>query len=184
MPKVEIGTLKAHLTKWKNCDLCSLCSTRSKISLYRGSIPCEALFISDAPGMAEDALGEPFSGSEGYLLNSLLKTAKETTGVDAIIGFTYLISCKPEEKPLKTSLKACIPRLKEIVELAQPQTIVMVGKLASKQIPELFNSDDAKQFVSIPHPRELIKTPVHIQGLEIKKCQLSINDIFENLIPF
>ena len=37
---------KAH---WENCDQCELCSVRKNIVLAKGKIPCDVLFVGEAP---------------------------------------------------------------------------------------------------------------------------------------
>lgn len=49
-----------HRAKWNNCTACSLCERRRHVVLYRGDLPCDVLFIGEAPGtcIAGDTLIE------------------------------------------------------------------------------------------------------------------------------
>lgn len=62
-----------HVEKWKDCQRCPLAQQRSNIVLARGTVPCDVLFIGEAPGASEDALGLPFVGPAGHLLNQIIE---------------------------------------------------------------------------------------------------------------
>lgn len=61
-----------HVEKWRDCTACPLHCQRSNICLARGSVPCAVLFIGEAPGQVEDALGQPFRGPAGRLLDQII----------------------------------------------------------------------------------------------------------------
>lgn len=65
----------AHVGKWKDCQRCPLGRQRHRICLARGDVPCDVLFIGEAPGASEDAIGLPFVGPAGDLLESILANA-------------------------------------------------------------------------------------------------------------
>ena len=39
-----------HKEKWINCTRCELCENRKKVCLLRGKVPCDMLFVGEAPG--------------------------------------------------------------------------------------------------------------------------------------
>lgn len=47
----------------------------TKVCLLRGSIPCDILFIGEAPGESENAMGYPFVGPAGKLLDRIVGEA-------------------------------------------------------------------------------------------------------------
>lgn len=59
-----------HVERWKDCTACPLCRQRYRICLARGDIPCDVLFIGEAPGQSEDATGLVFWGPAGDLLDN------------------------------------------------------------------------------------------------------------------
>lgn len=63
---------QAFLEKWGQCTRCSLCETREKIVIARGTVPADVLFIGEAPGEGEDSTGVPFIGPAGCLLNDII----------------------------------------------------------------------------------------------------------------
>lgn len=176
-----------HRQKWSNCQECDLCGTRKNVVLYRGKIPCDILFVGDAPGVAEDDLGKPFIGPAGHLLNRIIK---DSIPSDVRLGFTNLIGCIPigddghkTKEPSKKAIKACNPRLKEIIEIAKPSAIVTVGKLSTKYV-------SAEEFPDIPlerimHPAAILRADVSQQGLAIQRCLLTLEDLHnEVIVPF
>lgn len=64
-----------HVEKWRDCMRCPLSEQRSNIVLARGTVPCDVLFVGEAPGASEDALGQPFVGPAGHLLDQVIERA-------------------------------------------------------------------------------------------------------------
>ncbi len=64
-----------HLAKWHDCTACSLHEHRGRMVFARGKIPCDVLFIGEAPGESEDVLGAPFKGPAGKLLDQIVERA-------------------------------------------------------------------------------------------------------------
>lgn len=62
-----------HKRQWKDCTKCELHKTRRHVVLARGTIPCDVLFIGEAPGQSENVLGLPFCGPAGHLMDSIIK---------------------------------------------------------------------------------------------------------------
>jgi len=171
-----------HKRKWSKCKKCLLCKVRHKIILGRGHIPCDILFIGEAPGVSEDRLGRPFVGPAGKLLDRIIAEALP----EARVAFTNLIACIPkdqdgkmEEPPLK-SVKRCRSRLDEFVHLAKPQLIVCIGKLAAKH----YNQVNVPQ-VSIVHPAAILRAEPYQKGFAIQETVVTLIDAYEqHLVPF
>lgn len=64
-----------HVARWKDCTDCPLCQQRDQIVLARGQVPADVVFIGEAPGASEDALGMPFVGPAGHLLDGIISNA-------------------------------------------------------------------------------------------------------------
>lgn len=130
-----------HLSQWRNCTRCRLAGCRKQTALYRGSIPCDVLYFGEAPGISEDALGIPFCGPAGKLLDEQIKKAELEAGVECRKLWTNIVGCIPKlpdsnrkaEEPTKEEIEACSPRVEEIIGIAKPKVIVAVGLLAQKQ---------------------------------------------------
>lgn len=145
-------TWTEHVTQWKDCQLCPLAAQRGRICLARGAVPCDVLFVGEAPGASEDALGQPFRGPAGEVLDQIVERAVPT---DVPVAFTNLVCCFPREakergdnEPEDAEILACRPRLTEFVNLSQPRLIVCVGSLATQYV----DHGDTVPCVDIIHP--------------------------------
>lgn len=165
---------KAHQRDFGSASCCDLCKGRSRICLYRGQIPCDFLFVGEGPGEAENLCGLPFKGPTGNLLDELIDTAITDAYTnlpadfypklqrhpwDAIprprIGFGNLIACIPwnEDKdgvrqPSAKEIKACRPRLVNLVELCRPKHVILLGLVPAKHFPRsefVLRGEDAKK---------------------------------------
>lgn len=67
--------LQAHLSRWAHgCGgLC--CKAARHVCLVRGTVPCDLLFVGEAPGASEDVIGRPFVGPAGQLLDEICRRA-------------------------------------------------------------------------------------------------------------
>lgn len=128
--------LELHVKSWKDCTRCELHRGRKKVVIGRGSLPCDVLFVGEAPGKSEDVLGDPFVGKAGHRMNQIIEAAFQPLP-PVTYALTNLVGCIPlgedgnkTEEPECESIEACAPRLREFVEMASPKLIVCVGKLA------------------------------------------------------
>lgn len=117
-----------HVRDWDKCQRCELSQKRTRVVLCRGELPCDILFIGEAPGESENTLGRPFVGPAGKLLDSIVEQAiydpsvfakarelmpglpwyafrdyyQEQTGKDfRAVAFTNLVGCIPREENAK-----------------------------------------------------------------------------------
>ena len=177
-----------HRNKWNDCELCDLCNRRKHVVLYRGKIPCDILYLGEAPGKSEDAVGKPFVGQAGHLLDRIVREALEESGTSYTVGFTNVVACIPRDAeswekvhdPPKESVTACTDRLLEIVKLANPKLIVYVGTVAAKWGPKLLKTYSGKT-ANIIHPAAIMRAGVMQRGLLSRKCVITIRDILEEL---
>lgn len=72
---MPVSLYSSHVERWKDCEGCSLRDRRTRVVLYRGKIPCDVLFIGEAPGESEDVVGVPFVGPAGKLLDAMIQEA-------------------------------------------------------------------------------------------------------------
>lgn len=180
-----------HVAKWKDCRGCSLCERRNRVVLARGKIPCDVLFIGEAPGESEDALGQPFIGPAGKLLDRLIEQAG---GGNYRIAFTNLIACIPRDEtgekvldPPKEAIDTCQERLIEILRIADPSVVVYVGKASQKHAPEavLHSKTFHEPYrADIVHPAAILRMDVSQKGLTIQRTVLALENAFGFLVPF
>lgn len=160
-----------HKAKWSKCRRCELCDQRRRVVLCRGKLPAPILFVGEAPGASEDAIGKPFCGPAGHLLLRIIERALDGQHDYCL---TNLVACYPREQkkaginePSKGCIEACKPRLAEVVDLCKPKLILAVGKLAAKH----WEHDAA-----IIHPAAILRMEGFQQELAIKRAITTIED--------
>ena len=171
-----------HVEKWRNCKRCLLWEKRLKVVLCRGNIPAPVLIIGEAPGASEDVHGVPFFGPAGHLLDQIIKEANPNK---VPICITNLVGCMPKGEhggklgePPEESIRACAPRLAEVVDMCRPKLVVLVGKLSAKWCPKLPKGTKA---ISLIHPAAVLRLDVSQQGLAIRRCIVTLADALESL---
>ena len=169
-----------HRQGWADCRLCCLCDQRSRVVLARGSIPCDVLFVGEAPGLSEDAVGVPFYGPAGKLLDYI---AGRSLPAGIRWAATNLVACYPREakdtddhRPPDESIKACQTRLREFIGICRPKLIVAVGSEARDWLdPKVRGAlDTGIETVSIVHPAAVLRAQMLVQGLMVKQAVLTI----------
>lgn len=180
-----------HVEKWIHCDRCTLSQKRSNVVLYRGSIPCDILFIGEAPGQSEDILAKPFIGPAGKLLDFIIKEALDSYNLT--YGITNLVGCIPKDEnnekvhePDKECIMTCSSRLSELYKIAKPKAIICVGGLAKKYLItniKKFQVDIPEQTPreAITHPSAILRAQDIDQSSMVKRCVIIIRDIAQQL---
>jgi len=174
---------KDHKSKWCDCTDCELSQVRNNVVLFKGNLPCDVLFIGEAPGASEDVLGKPFVGPAGILLDEIVG---EALGVSEVhlplpIGWTQLVGCVPKINGTVTkeipeeSIKSCSKRLSEVYELANPSLVVCVGKLAMKWFPYAVK-DPLTTITDMVHPAALLTADKSRQQLAIQREVVRLSD--------
>jgi uracil-DNA glycosylase family 4 len=170
---------------WDNCVNCPLHNSRSKIVHFRGFIPCEVLFIGEAPGDQEDALGYPFVGRSGKILNGIINDAiGRTVKHDWTYGITNTVGCRPprdiENKqlpPTKDEVTACQPRLCDTIAMLTntgkpPSLVVTLGRIAEKHTTDLLPILNVP-YTSLQHPAYVARNG-GIGSAAYKRCVLEL----------
>jgi len=169
--------LPAVATDWmglqaevNSCRRCELSQHRNQTVFGVGNQNADWLVIGEAPGADEDAIGEPFVGASGKLLNQMLLAVglkRET------IYITNIVKCHPgnNREPSLEHAVACEAYLKQQVALIQPKVIFAVGRVAAQNLlkskqkvaemrGQTFEYGDTKiPLVVSYHPAYLLRTP-------------------------
>lgn len=161
-----MGEWEALRQRCLNCRACGLCETRTNVVFGVGDPNAEVLFVGEAPGEREDALGEPFVGRAGQLLDDMLAMI----GLDrSRIYITNSIKCRPPQNrdPLNTEKDACAPFLQRQLQLMQPKIIVCLGRVSAMEMikPDFKITQEHGQFfekngvlmTAIYHPAALLR---------------------------
>lgn len=134
--------IKTSTSEWlklieeiKNCRKCSLYKYRRNPVPGEGPLNAKLMFIGEAPGGQEDAVGRPFVGTAGKFLTELLNSNGISRG-EVFIG--NLLKCRPPNNrdPLPEEIEKCSPYLLRQIEIIRPKMIVCLGRFSSKFILE------------------------------------------------
>ncbi len=114
-----------------SCTACPLHERRNTTVFGVGDENADWLFVGEGPGADEDALGDPFVGQAGKLLDSMLAAIKLKRGENVYIA--NVVKCRPpgNRNPEPAEALACEPYLHRQIELIKPTLIVALGKVAA-----------------------------------------------------
>jgi DNA polymerase len=179
--------------------------TRNRICLARGDVPCDVLFIGEAPGKSENDFGQCFVGPTGQILDNgdchppgiVQRAGMREAGLRLL--FSNLIACIPldesgdkTEEPPDESVRKCASRLVELVEIARPKVLVTVGDEADAWLdPKLLISapfrgiDRLLPRVTIYHPGRIIRAPWAQRSGMVNHCVMALKRAMReyNLCP-
>lgn len=187
--------MQAHLHYWRGCKQCKLgCQSRLiNYVFFKGTVPCEVLFIGEAPGSSENATGIPFNNPEaaGGVFDNIITRCLElcptmTWAVtNAVLCVPFDETGKKENRePSHDEILACRNRLTEFIQICQPLILVAMGNVALKA------TNVAGQFLSGGYPIPVLnpRHPSWMQRdgqdteLEIKRCVLSVTAAYQRLV--
>lgn len=153
--------------------------------LARGKLPCDVLFIGEAPGESEDVLGQPFVGPAGKLLDMLIGQSEPG---DLRFAYTNVIACFPKNvetekpskftQPPKEAVKACRDRLMELVGIAKPKAVVFVGKFAWDSSSLAVGEKCKGVKVTITHPAAILRAEAARRGIAEHQVRVILTDLF------
>ena len=118
------------------CKKCPhLASSRRNVVFGAGSLESEILFVGEAPGAEEDAIGQPFVGKAGELLTKIIQAmglSRET------VFIANVLKCRPDtpgkssgnRKPSPVEMGTCLPYLEEQIAIIRPKVMVALGSTA------------------------------------------------------
>jgi DNA polymerase len=113
----------------QSCSRCVLHEERKQAVFARGNPFAELCFVGEGPGADEDALGEPFVGAAGQLLDKMIAAMGYRRDEVYICN---IVKCRPPKnrKPEPEEMAACSPYLTEQLALIKPRVIVALGATA------------------------------------------------------
>ena len=183
-----MGEWEALRERCLQCRACALCETRTHVVFGVGDPRAEVLFVGEAPGEREDALGEPFVGRAGQLLDDMLAMI----GLDrSRIYITNSIKCRPPQNrdPLNTEKDACSGFLQRQLELMQPKIIVCLGRISAMEMikPDFKITQEHGKFfekngvlmTAIYHPAALLRDTDKKPDtfVDLKRLQAKISQV-------
>lgn len=127
---------------WKNCKKCSIGHEAYQHVFGRGDIPCDIVFIGEAPGKTEDYVGRPFVGLAGQLLDCAIEKSMKKSKKIWRVFFTNLLCCRPfnleggNRAPEDGEVLNCMPRLEETIHILKPKILVTLGLVPKNYLRE------------------------------------------------
>lgn len=188
MPETRPATpYQAHAARWAGGCGSDCCGAANKV-FCRGTLPCDILFVGEAPGASEDVLGRPFVGPAGKLLDYCVMRAVPEKYRTA---YTNVVACIPRDAegtkataPDWGQIEACRPRLEEFIALAAPALIFAVGKVAaeclepcyrhSTKLPARPGTGEPAPVVVLQHPAAILRANQAQQGLLLQRMVVTI----------
>ncbi len=137
---IKTGTpvsLPEYNDQIKDCQLCSLASTRTNFVFGTGDPEADLLCVGEAPGADEDAQGEPFVGRAGKLLDKILAAIQISRHHNVYI--CNVLKCRPPNNrdPLASEVEQCEPYLLEQIGIIKPKLILALGRVAARTLLKL-----------------------------------------------
>jgi DNA polymerase len=89
------------------------------------------MVVGEGPGADEDRRGLPFVGRAGQFLDRWLEAIDLDRNTNAYIA--NIVKCRPpgNRDPRSSEAEACLPYLRDQIELVRPRVILTVGRVAS-----------------------------------------------------
>lgn len=190
-----VSPLLQHIHAWTNCTRCDLHLHRRQVVHCRGHIPCDVMFVGEAPGASEDSLGTPFEGPAGQLLNFILKQAFSQRP-ELKFGIANVVGCIPDKSgenhaPPEEAIIACKPRIEGLIVLANPKLVIAVGTIARDLLkPGFKRSIKLPQSVglsAITHPAAILRSSIVSRNLDIQReivrVRNALKEVFGEIDP-
>ena len=117
----------------KDCNKCKLCNGRKNIVFGVGNRAADLMLIGEGTGADEDVQGIPFVGKAGQLMNR----AFEGLGIKREeIYIANIVKCRPPNNrdPEVDEAAVCLNYLRNQVILVKPKVVVLLGRIALKNI--------------------------------------------------
>jgi DNA polymerase len=152
-----------------NCRKCILGTTRHKAVFGAGTVNARVFVVGEAPGFNEDQTGLPFVGKAGELLTKMLGAIDLDRSRDVFVS--NIVKCRPPENrnPAPDECLSCIPILEKQIEIIQPASLLILGRVAASNLlredrsissikSEVFNYRGIPAMVTY-HPAALLRNP-------------------------
>jgi DNA polymerase len=116
-----------------DCSMCGLQRVRNRVVPGVLKLDSEIMFIGEAPGAREDAIGRPFVGSAGQLLTKMVKAMGLSRDDVSVVN---TIKCRPPDNrdPKEHEIEMCFDYLSRQIDIVKPKLLVTLGNPATKTI--------------------------------------------------
>lgn len=173
--QTHLAAVDAFVNKWTACQACEL--HPSKHIFYRGTVPCNILFIGSFPSANDDVLGYPLVDDAGAVLNEALVSLQGLR-----FCFTTAVCCHSDKSLPRDSITACNPRLAEFVKLSEAKLLVLLGNNADLAGLKLINAlPNVPRSVSVEHPAFYANKAPEEKLIHFKRMEATIQQAVRNI---
>lgn len=164
------------------CSSCRLAAKRTNVVFGEGNENADIMFIGEGPGEDEDLSGRPFVGKAGQLLTKIIENGMKIPRETVYIA--NIVKCRPpaNRDPMPDEAQCCIGFLKEQIKIVSPKVLILLGKVAMKNLLGIESSmskarestyeyEGIKVFVTY-HPSALLRNEAYKRPVweDIKKA--------------
>ena len=128
--QLMLKNLKSKIEQIKDCELKN---NATKIVFSDGKYNSPIMIVGEAPGEKEDAIGIPFVGEAGLLLNKMLNAIKIKR---ENIYITNVVNYRPpnNRKPEFSEIKRYSVFLREHISIINPKILILMGSTAMEAL--------------------------------------------------
>jgi len=122
----KLNKLKEKIQLIKNCDLKK---SATNLVFSDGNINARIMIVGEGPGANEDAVGTPFIGRAGKLLDKMLLSIQLDRKK---VYITNVVNYRPPEnrKPNEEEIARYLPSLNSYIEIIDPKILLLLGSTA------------------------------------------------------
>ena len=122
----KLNKLKEKIQLIKNCDLKK---SATNLVFSDGNINARIMIVGEGPGANEDAVGTPFIGRAGKLLDKMLLSIQLDRKK---VYITNVVNYRPPEnrKPNEEEIARYLPYLNSHIEIINPKILLLLGSTA------------------------------------------------------
>lgn len=159
----------------RRCRACALHRTRKKPVPGEGSGRSGVVLVGEAPGAKEDALGRPFVGSAGKLLDRMLRIAGLARSE---VFITNVVKCRPpgNRPPKPAEVRACARHLRLQLNIIAPELVCTMGNSALRALVDPKGNitrlrgriveKDGRRYLPLYHPAAILYRRKLIKEIE------------------
>ena len=134
-PTIEniVSKLNKLKEKIKNINNCNLKDNAKQIVFSDGDFKSPLMIVGEGPGQKEDAIGKPFVGDAGQLLNKMLnaiKIKRENVYITNVVNFRPPDNRKPEPAEINRYSEF----LREHISIIDPKILILMGSTAMESL--------------------------------------------------
>jgi len=127
----NLDELKRYVLDFDGCDLKKIANNTV---FGDGNKDAVIMAIGEAPGAEEDAMGIPFCGRSGKLLDKMLNSVGISRLNNAYITNTVFWRPPANRQPSNEEVEICRPFVEKHIALINPKLIILVGNIAATSL--------------------------------------------------